>query len=173
MIKRLFKGFIYFLGICTLISILAAACEDEEAAYVEHTGPNEAVLVAPEEPDSEVEVVVPEEKIEVPKEDSVPLEYKMALKSAQNYVDIMAFSEAELYDQLTSEYGGQFPDDAAQYALANVEVDYFAEAIEAAQNYVDLMAFSRQELYEQLTSEYGSQFTTEQAEYAVNQIFEE
>ena len=66
MIKRLFKGFIYFLGICALISILAAACEDEEAAYVEHTGPNEAVLVAPEEPDSEVEVVVPEDKIEVP-----------------------------------------------------------------------------------------------------------
>ena len=64
MIKKLFKGFIYFLGICTLISILAAACEDEEATYVEHTGPNEAVLVVPEEPDSEVEVVVPEEEYE-------------------------------------------------------------------------------------------------------------
>ena len=62
MIKRLFKGFIYFLGICALISILAAACEDEEAAYVEHTGPNDAVLVIPEEPDSEVEVVQPEEE---------------------------------------------------------------------------------------------------------------
>ena len=61
MIKKLFKGFIYFLGICTLISILAAACEDEETTYVEHTGPNEAVLVVPEEPDSEVEVIVPEE----------------------------------------------------------------------------------------------------------------
>lgn len=63
MIKRLFKGFIYFLGICALISILAAACEDEEATYVEHTGPNEAVLVVPEEPDSEVEVV-PEKEYE-------------------------------------------------------------------------------------------------------------
>lgn len=60
MLKRIFKGIVYFLGICTLICILAAACEDEETTYVEHTGPNEAVLVVPEEPDSEVEIVVPE-----------------------------------------------------------------------------------------------------------------
>lgn len=64
MIKKLFKGFIYFLGICTLISILAAACEDEEATYIEHTGPNEAILVVPEESDSEVQVVAPEEEYE-------------------------------------------------------------------------------------------------------------
>lgn len=60
MLKRIFKGIVYFLGICTLICILAAACEDEETTYIEHTGPNEAVLVVPEEPDSEVEIVVPE-----------------------------------------------------------------------------------------------------------------
>ncbi len=64
MLKRLFKGFVYFLGICVLVSALATACEDEEATYVEHTGPNDAVLVVPEEPDSEVEVVVPEEEYE-------------------------------------------------------------------------------------------------------------
>ena len=64
MLKRIFKGFIYFLGICTLICILAAACEDEETTYVEHTGPNEAVLVVPDEPDSEVEVIVPEQEYE-------------------------------------------------------------------------------------------------------------
>ena len=63
MIKTIFKAIVYFLGLCTLIGILCAACEDEETAYVEHTGPNnEAVLVVPEEPDSEVEVVVPEEE---------------------------------------------------------------------------------------------------------------
>ena len=64
MLKRIFKGIVYFLGICTLICILAAACEDEETTYVEHTGPNEAVLVVPDEPDSEVEIVVPEEEYE-------------------------------------------------------------------------------------------------------------
>lgn len=174
MIKKIGKGIIYFLGVCTLIGLLASACASEEVENAQAVATDKGtIMVIPEEPDSEVEIIVPEEKVEAPKEDSVPLEYKMALKSAQNYVDIMAFSEAELYDQLTSEYGSQFPDEAAQYALANVEVDYFEEAVEAAQNYVDLMAFSRQELYDQLTSEYGSQFTAEQAEYAVNQIFGE
>lgn len=47
----------------------------------------------------------------------VPREYRNALRSAQNYVDILAFSKQGLYDQLTSEYGGQFPADAAQYAV--------------------------------------------------------
>jgi hypothetical protein len=64
MLKRLFKGFIYFLGICAFVGLLLSACEDEDATYVEHTGPNDAVLVVPEEPDSEVEVVVPEENYE-------------------------------------------------------------------------------------------------------------
>ena len=72
MLKRLFKGFIYFLGLCAFISLLATACSDEvEQTYVEHTGPNDAVLVIPEEPDSEVEVVVPEEE---PQEDFVFIE---------------------------------------------------------------------------------------------------
>ena len=70
MLKRLFKGFIYFLGICALISILAAACEDEEATtHIEHTGPNEATLVIPEEPDSEVEIIPAE-----PEEDFIFVE---------------------------------------------------------------------------------------------------
>lgn len=31
-------------------------------------------------------------------EDNVPMEYKQALKSAQNYIDVMAFSKQGLYD---------------------------------------------------------------------------
>jgi hypothetical protein len=60
MLKRLFKGLIYFLGICCLISILAAACEDEEATYVETE--QGAVMVIPDEPDSEVEIIEPEQE---------------------------------------------------------------------------------------------------------------
>ncbi len=70
MIKTIFKAIVYILGLITLISILAAACSDEEQTYIESTGPNEAVLVVPDEPDSEVEVIVPEE----PKEDFVFVE---------------------------------------------------------------------------------------------------
>lgn len=70
MLKKIFKGFIYFLGICAFISLLATACEDEEATtYIEHTGPNEATLVVPEEPDSEVEIIPAE-----PEEDFIFIE---------------------------------------------------------------------------------------------------
>lgn len=75
MLKRLFKGFIYFLGICAFIGLLAAACEDEETTtYIEHTGPNEATLVVPEEPDSEVEIIPAE-----PEEDFVFVEEPVAM----------------------------------------------------------------------------------------------
>ena len=67
MLKRLFKGLIYFLGICCLISILAAACEDEETTYVETE--QGAVMVIPDEPDSEVEIIPAE-----PEEDFIFVE---------------------------------------------------------------------------------------------------
>lgn len=64
MLKRILKGVVYFLGICCLISIICAACEDEEATtYIENTGPNEAVLVVPEEPDSEVKIAPKQETV--------------------------------------------------------------------------------------------------------------
>lgn len=100
----------------------------------------------------------------------VSREYANALRSAQNYVDTMPFSRAELYDQLTSEYGGQFPADAAQYAVDNVNADWNAEALESAENYQEIMPMSDAELLNQLTSEYGDQFTQEQAQYAIDHL---
>jgi len=101
------------------------------------------------------------------KEDDVPREYKNALRQAEMYLKSQPFSEAGLRDQLTSEYGGQFPEDAADYALANVNADWNAEALEAAKAYQATMAMSDDQLIDQLTSPYGSQFTMEQAQYAV------
>lgn len=70
MIKKLFKGFIYFLGICALISILAAACEDEEAASYVETDQG-TIMVIPEDPDSEVQIVEPE--VQQPQFESIVL----------------------------------------------------------------------------------------------------
>lgn len=117
-------------------------------------------------PEIESEVI----DVEVEPEDNVPREYKNALKSAQNYIDMMAFSEQKLYDQLTSEYGEKYPAEAAQYAIENVEVDYNQEALESAQNYIDIMAFSERKLFDQLTSEYGEQFLAEAAQYAIDNL---
>ena len=108
----------------------------------------------------------------IPEEDEVvPFEYEQALKSAQNYVDALHFSRQGLKQQLTSEYGSGFSEEAAEYALEHVDVDYKEEAVEAAQSYLDAMSFSRQELKQQLTSEYGSGFTEEEAEYALDQVY--
>src|SRR5690606_4602682 len=72
------------------------------------------------EPEPEVESEkVEAEQIEEPPENAgeaseektendVPREYKNALRAAQNYVDIMPFSERGLFEQLTSEYGDQY-----------------------------------------------------------------
>ena len=110
------------------------------------------------------------ESSESSEETDVPREYTNALKSAQNYVDIMAFSEAKLYEQLISEYGEQYPEEAAQYAIDNVEVDYNEEALQSAKNYQETMPMSDDGLYDQLTSEYGELFTAEQAQYAIDNL---
>ena len=124
-------------------------------------------------PTTQEEEAVEEEAPEaaIPEEETVPFEYEQALKSAQNYVDALHFSRQGLKQQLTSEYGSGFSEEAAEYALEHVDVDYKEEAVEAAQSYLDAMSFSRQELKQQLTSEYGSGFTEEEAEYALDQVY--
>ena len=136
--------------------------EDKEEPVEEAQEP-----VAQEE--EAVEEEVPEAAIH--EEEAVPFEYEQALKSAQNYVDSLHFSRQGLKQQLTSEYGSGFSEEAAEYALEHVDVDYKEEAVEAAQSYLDAMSFSRQELKQQLTSEYGSGFTEEEAEYALDQVY--
>ena len=58
------------------------------------------------------------------KEDDVPAEYKSALKKAQIYSDMMHMSKKGLYNQLTSEYGEQYSEESAQYAIDNVDADW-------------------------------------------------
>lgn len=82
----------------------------------------------------------------------------------------MHMSYDGLYDQLTSEYGGQFDADAAQYAVDNVDADWNANALATAKNYSDTMGMSDAELFDQLTSDYGEKFTPEQAQYAIDHL---
>lgn len=53
----------------------------------------------------------------------------------------MHMSKQGIYDQLTSDAGEKFPEDAAQYAI-----------------------------YDQLTSSYGEKFTQEEAQYAIDHL---
>ncbi len=114
----------------------------------------------------------PEEEPEEEKKDDVSREFKNALKSAQNYLSMMPFSEKGLMRQLTSDAGDGYPEDAAQYAIDNIEVDYNEQALKAAENYQEMMPMSDQELLNQLTSDAGDQYTQEQAQYAIDNLEE-
>ena len=100
----------------------------------------------------------------------IPREYQNALRSAKNYLSYSAFSKQGLYEQLISEYGEQYPAEAAQYAVDNCGADWKSEALESAKNYLKYSPMSDAELYEQLTSEYGENFTPEEAQYAIDNL---
>src|SRR5690625_6641282 len=79
----------------------------------------------------------------------------------------MAMSKAAVYDQLVSEHGEQFPEDAAQYAMDNLNADWKENALIKAETYADEMAMSSDAIYDQLVSDHGEQFTKEEAQYAI------
>lgn len=100
----------------------------------------------------------------------VSKEYQNALAKAESYSELMHMSKQRIYDQLTSEYGEQFPKDAAQYAVDNVKADWNANALAKAKDYQDTMNMSKERIYDQLTSEYGEKFTKKQAQYAIDHL---
>src|SRR5699024_1826174 len=93
---------------------------------------------AEEDPAPEEEPAEPEEKADEPAEpeekaeDDVPSDHVSALKSAETYSDMLHMSEQDIYDQLTSEYGDQFSEEAAQYAIDNIDADWNENALESA-----------------------------------------
>lgn len=144
--------------------------EETTTAAENENNESEKVEENTDENMEEAEDIEKVEEASEPEEDDVPREHQNALQAAQNYVDMMPFSEKGLFEQLTSEYGDQYPEDAAQYAIKNVDVDYNEEALESAINYQEIMPMSDQELLDQLISEYGEQFTQEQAQYALDNL---
>ena len=155
----------WFIVVAFLIIVLAIGGEDEGDSTTTDGGTVETVQETTQNQDSQEVVVSTEET----KED-VPTEYKSALKKAKTYSDMMHMSKAGIYDQLTSEYGEQFTEEAAQYAIDNLDADWKANALEKAKSYQEQMAMSPSAIYVQLTSEYGEQFTAEEAQYAIDNL---
>ena len=94
---------------------------------------------------------------------------KNARRSAETYLDTMAFSRKGLIQQLSSSAGEGFSRADATYAVNHIDVNWNEQAAKAAQNYLDTMPFSRQGLIEQLSSSAGDGYTHAQAVYGVNQ----
>lgn len=100
----------------------------------------------------------------------VPAEYLAALAQANTYANTMHMCKAKLYDQLTSEYGGQFAPEPAQYAVDNVKTDWNANALALAKRYQSSMNMSSARIHDQLTSDFGEKCTQENADYAISNL---
>ena len=88
-----------------------------------------------------------------------------ALRSAQSYLRVSAFSKSGLVKQLKYEH---FSSSEARWAVAHVRVSWNAEAVQSAKSYLRSSSFSRQGLIEQL--EYEG-FTHSQAVYGVRKAY--
>ncbi len=102
------------------------------------------------------------EKEAAEKEENANRENEKALKSAQNYIKIMAFSADGLRGQL--EFEG-FTDEQIDYAIDNVDVDWNEEAVQSATSYSNTLNMSSNAIYDQLLFE---GFTAEQAQYGID-----
>lgn len=120
------------------------------------------------EEETEPETAAPETEPETEKPtekpaDTMTMSQKNALRSAESYLEYMAFSYSGLIEQLEYE---KYSHDDAVYAADNCGADWNEQAVKCAKNYLDTMPFSRDELIEQL--EYEG-FTHDQAVYGVEQ----
>ena len=107
-----------------------------------------------------VEIKTEDEKTKENKQtSSTTIGQRNALRSAKNYLSIMAFSYSGLIEQLEFE---QYSHDDAVYAADNCGADWKQQAAKSAKNYLDTMPFSREELISQLEFE---GFSHEEAVY--------
>jgi uncharacterized protein (UPF0128 family) len=82
----------------------------------------------------------------------------------------MYMSKSGIYNQLTSEHGEKFSEEAAQYAIDNINADWNKNALEKAKVYQDEMSMSPAAIEDQLKSEHGENFTADEASYAVEHL---
>jgi len=88
-----------------------------------------------------------------------------ALRKANSYLSISAFSKSGLKDQLKFDH---FSSSDARWAVNHVHVSWNAQAVKKAKSYLSISSFSRQGLIEQL--EFDG-FTHSQAVHGVNRAY--
>ena len=90
---------------------------------------------------------------------------KNAVRAAQSYLSISAFSRDGLIEQLSSQAGNGFNINDATKAVESLNVDWNQEAVKSAKQYLKMMGFSCSGLIEQLSSRAGAKFTQKQATF--------
>lgn len=161
------KKYIFVFAVSLLLSGCSSPTDDTKEEVSVSKSSESTVIeteIITEDTEKEEEIVVKEEK--------VPREHASALKKAESYAKTMSMSKAAIYDQLTSEYGEKFSEEAAQYAMDHLEADFNENALKKAESYQDSMSMSPEAIRDQLTSEHGEQFTQEEADYALEHLEE-
>jgi uncharacterized protein YecT (DUF1311 family) len=90
---------------------------------------------------------------------------KNAVRAAQSYLSISAFSRDGLIEQLSSQAGNGFNINDATKAVDSLNVDWNQEAVKSAKQYLQMMGFSCNGLVQQLSSRAGAKFTQQQATF--------
>jgi hypothetical protein len=94
----------------------------------------------------------------------MPREHRNALEKANSYLEYSGFSSARLREQLEYE---EFPQDAIDFAMENIEVDWKEQALKKAESYDEYASMSDARLYDQLIYE---GFSDEEAQYAIDNL---
>lgn len=148
--------------ILALTCVILSGCSDEPSAQSDTQANKSSVSASQSTPEQTQEPQEPAEQ--TPAESTLTMGQQNALKSAESYLEITAFSHSGLVQQL--EFDGYSTEDAT-YAADNCGADWNEQAAKSAQSYLDLTSFSRDGLIEQLVFD---GFTQEQAEYGVTTV---
>lgn len=152
------KLFLVFALTCVILS----GCSDDTSTQ-DDTQANKSNVSASQSTQTQEQEQKPVEQATEP-ESTLTMGQQNALKSAESYLEITAFSHSGLVQQL--EFDGYSTEDAT-YAADNCGADWNEQAAKSAQSYLDLTSFSRDGLIEQLVFD---GFTQEQAEYGVTAV---
>lgn len=97
-----------------------------------------------------------------------PMEYLRALNLAKVYSAKSYLSKATIYDTLISKRDGEHVEDAAQYAIDNLEADYNKNALEKAKRYMQRANVPKEKIYSKLVD--TEKFTPSEARYAMEHL---
>jgi uncharacterized protein YecT (DUF1311 family) len=135
------------------------------AKELESLAGNSTALAAPPPPAAQSPAPAPSQPSPNNAAQSLTGPQKNAVRAAQSYLSISAFSRDGLIEQLSSQAGNGFNINDATKAVDSMNVDWNQEAVKSAKQYLQLMGFSCNGLVQQLSSRAGAKFTQQQATF--------
>jgi len=149
--KKNLKAALLITGVVALLSVALTS-------YGNHANPDLSRISASSSASHSANGSAPSNQIEEAG-NGVSKGEENALRAARRYLQVSAFSESGLAQQLTFE---GFSQSEANYGVSHSGADWNEQAARAAEQYLNVQSFSRSGLIEQLQFE---GFTRSQAEY--------